>query len=307
MVRTSVLVVAGLAAAGLGLGVMSAQTQPAKGPDRTADKQAIEKLTQDAVKAFNARDAAALAANWTDEGEYIRNDGEPVRGRAEVEKAYAAFFKTLKGNPKVEVQTDGLRFTSADTAVAEVTLRLKNDEGEVVASSWRNTLVVREGGRWKVAVVQEWDRDEALDVGLGELDWLVGTWRAADKDREVTTAYEWNETKTFIRGRYTVREKGKDVESGTQMIGKDNAEGAIRSWVFQSDGGFGDGYWTREGKKWTVDFRGVTADGRELTATAIYVRVDANTYTWQSVDQAMNGEPIPDTQPVRITRQKQAP
>ena len=186
----------------------------------------------------------------------------------------------------------------------EVTLRLKDEGGEEVASSWRNTLVVREGGRWKVAIVQEWDRDEGLDVTLGELDWLVGTWRAADKDREVTTAYEWDEAKAFIRGRYSVREGGKVVESGTQTIGKDNAEGAIRSWVFQSDGGFGDGLWTREGKTWSVDFRGVTPDGRELTATAVYVRVDADTYTWQSVDQAVDGEPIPDTRPVRVTRQK---
>lgn len=143
MSRRSIMVAVALtAAAVLGLGVMTAQERPAKGPDRTADKQAIEKLTQDAVKAFNDRDAAALTASWTDEGEYIRNDGEPVRGRAEVEKAYAAYFRTLKGRSKVDVQTDNLRFTSADTAVAEVTLRLKNDDGEVIASSWRNTLVV---------------------------------------------------------------------------------------------------------------------------------------------------------------------
>jgi uncharacterized protein (TIGR02246 family) len=308
MSRRSVMVVAGLAVAVLGLGVMTAQDReakgPGKGPDREADWKAIEKLSRDAVLAFNNRYASAIAANWTDEGEYIRNDGEPIRGRAEVEKGYAAFFKTLTGKSTLEAQTDSLRFTSADTAVVEVTIRLRNEDGEVVASNWRNTLVVREGGRWKVAIVQEWDRDEGLDVTLGELDWLVGTWRAADKDREVTTAYEWDEAKAFIRGRYSVREGGKVVESGTQTIGKDNAEGAIRSWVFQSDGGFGDGLWTREGKTWSVDFRGVTPDGRELTATAVYVRVDANTYTWQSVDQAVDGEPIPDTQPVRVTRQK---
>ena len=161
----------------------------------------------------------------------------------------------------------------------------------MIASSWRNTLLVREGGQWKVAIVQEWDRDDGLDVSLKELEWLIGTWHVATKDREVTTTYEWDENKAFIRGKYTVKEGDKVVESGTQMIGKDNAEGAIRSWVFQSDGGFGDGLWTRDGKKWTVDVYGVTPDGRELTATAIYIHVDANTYTWQSVDQAVDGEP----------------
>jgi len=188
--------------------------------------------------------------------------------------------------------------------LAEVTLRLRDEKGEVIASSWRNTLAVREGGQWKTAVVREWDRDTAWDVSLKELDWLIGTWHVANKEREVTTVYEWDEHKVFIRGKYTVKEKDKVIESGTQMIGKDNAVGAIRSWVFQSDGGFGDGVWTRDGNKWSVDFAGVTPEGHELTATAIYVHLNPTTYTWQSVNQAVNGEPIADTQPIKVTKQK---
>jgi uncharacterized protein (TIGR02246 family) len=304
MSRKRILLVTGLAAVVLGAGFMAAQDKKDKGPDREADKQAIDKLTRENIQAFNNRDAAAIAANYTAEGEYVRNDGELIRGRAEIEKGYAEFFKTLKGKPKLEVQTDGLRFTSADTAVLEVTLRLKSEEGELIASSWRNTLLVREGGQWKVAITQEWDRDDGLDVSLNELEWLIGTWRAATKDREVTTTYEWEENKAFIRGKYTVKEGAKVIESGTQMIGKDNAAGTIHSWVFQSDGGFGDGLWTRDGQKWTVDVYGVTPDGRELTATVIYLRVDATTYTWQSVDQAIDGQPIADTLPIKVTKQK---
>jgi len=306
MFRKSTLLLAGLILSLLGVGWMTAQDRTPKNPKRDADKQAIDKLTKEMVQAFAARDAAAVAANWTAEGEFVRNDGEPIRGRAEIQKGYADFFKKLKGKPKLEVQIDGLRFPSADAAVSEVTLRLKNDEGEVVASSWRNTLLVREGGEWKIAMVREWDRDTGLDVSLKELEWLIGTWQAASKDRQVTTSYEWDEHKAFIRGKFTVKEGAKVIESGTQMIGKDNAEGAIRSWVFQSDGGFGGGVWTREGKKWSVDVYGVMADGRELTATSIYVRVDPNTYTWQAVGQALNGVPIADTQPIKVTKQKPA-
>ena len=307
MSRRNIVLATGLVVAVLGVGFMAAQDKKdkGKGPDRETDKQAIDKLLKDNIQAFNNRDAAAIAANWTVEGEFIRNDGEPIRGRAEIQKGYAEYFKTLKGKPKLEAQADDLRFTSADTAVSEVTLRLKNEEGEIIASSWRNTLLVKEGGQWKVAIAQEWDRDEGLDVNLNELEWLIGTWHVATKEREVTTTYEWDENKAFIRGKYTVKEGAKVIESGTQTIGKDNAAGAIHSWVFSSDGAFGDGLWTREGKKWTVDVYGVTPGGRELTATAIYIRVDANTYTWQSVDQAVDGEPIPDTQPIKVTKQKQ--
>jgi uncharacterized protein (TIGR02246 family) len=304
-----VSIMTGLVAAILCVGFMAAQgkKEPAQDkkpadPKREADRQAIDKMVQDMVQAFNNKDAAALVANWTEDGEYSRNDDVPFRGKAEIEKGYADFFKTLKGKPKVEVQLDGLRFPSKDTAYSEVTLRLKNEEGEVVASSWRNTLLVREDGRWKVAIVSEWDRDETADTSLKELDWLIGTWHAANKDREVTTTYEWDENKVFIRGKYEVKAGGKVVEAGTQMITKDNSEGAIRSWVFQSDGGFGDGYWTRDGKKWTVDLAGVTADGSTLEATTIYIRLDANTFTWQAVGQLVDGEPVADTQPIKVTK-----
>lgn len=283
---------------------VNAQNKTTKAPDREADKLAIDKLIKDSTQAFSNRDAAAIAANWTADGEYIRNDGAPVRGRAEIQKGYAEFFKTLKGKLTVDIQTDNLRFPSADTAISEVTLRLRNEQGEVIGSNWRNTLLVRENAQWKVALVQEWDRENALDDSLKDLEWLIGTWRMDTKDREMSTTYEWDENKAFIRGKYTVKQGGKVAESGTQMFGKDNAEGGIRSWVFQTDGGFGNGFWVREGKKWTVDFEGVTSDGKKLTATILYIRVDADTFTWQSVQQTVDGHPIADTQPIKATKQK---
>jgi len=304
MSRNRTLLVTGLTLVFLGVGYMAAQDQAVKGPDREADKRAIDKLIQQNIQAFNDRDAAAVAANWAAEGEYIRTGGEAIRGRAEIEKGYKEFFKSLKGKPKLEVQADGLRFTSADTAVSEVTLRLKDEKGELTASSWRTTWLVREGGQWKVAMVQESDRDNALDVSLQELEWLIGTWQVSANGKDVTTTYAWDENKTFIRGKYSVKEGDKVIESGTQMIGKDNAAAAIHSWVFQSDGGFGDGLWTRDGKKWSVDFYGVTPEGQQLSATAIYIHLFANTYTWQSVDQEVDGVSIPDTKPIKVMKQK---
>jgi len=209
-------------------GLTTAQDITAKDSKREPDRLAIEKLTKDAIQAFDKRDAAAIAANWTDEGEFVHNDGEPIRGRAEIEQGYVEFFKTLKGNPKLEVQSDVLRFPSADMAVTETTLRLKNDEGDIVASGRQNTVLVREGGQWKVAIVREWDRDIGLDVSLKDLDWLIGTGRATTEDREVTITYEWDENQAFLRGKFTVKEGAKVVESGTQMIGKDNTKGVIR-------------------------------------------------------------------------------
>jgi uncharacterized protein (TIGR02246 family) len=290
----------------LGGGLTTAQDKTAKDPKREPDRLAIDKLTQDMIQAFDKRDAAAIAAHWTEGGEFIHDDGEPIRGRAEIRKGYATFFKTLKGKPKLEIRSDALHFLSADTAVKETTLRLKNDGGEIVASGRQDTVLVREGGRWKVALVREWDRDVGLDASLKDLEWLVVIWQAVTKDREATITYAWDENKAFLRGKFTVKEGAKVIESGTEMIGKDHAKGVIRSWIFQADGGFGGGAWTREGKKWSVDVHGVRADGRELTATFIYLRVDPSTVTWQAVNQALDGVPLADTPPIKVTKQRSA-
>jgi uncharacterized protein (TIGR02246 family) len=287
-----------------GGGFTAAQDQTAKDPQREPDRLAIDKLTRAMIQAFDKRDAEAMAALWTEGGEFIRNDGEPIRGRAEIQKGYVEFFKTLKGKPKLEIQSDALRFPSADTAVTEVMLRLKNAEGQIVAAGRQATVLVREGGQWKVALVREWDHDTGLDVGLKELEWLIGTWQAATKDREVTITYEWDENKAFIRGKFTVKEGTKVIESGMEMIGKDHAEGVIRSWIFQSDGGFGGGVWTRDDKKWYVAVHGVRAKGKQLTATIIYILVDPSTVTWQAVNQTLDGVPAADTPPIKVTKQK---
>src|SRR5438045_216317 len=103
MYRKSIVLFTGLAMLVLGAGLMTAQDRKAKPAGREADKLAIDKLTRETIQAFDNRDAAAVAAHWTAEGEFIRNDGEPIRGRAAVQQGYADYFKTLKGKPKLEI------------------------------------------------------------------------------------------------------------------------------------------------------------------------------------------------------------
>jgi uncharacterized protein (TIGR02246 family) len=285
-----------------GGGITTAQDKAAEDPKREPDRLAIEKLTRDMIRAFDERDASAVAGHWTQGGEFIHNDGEPLRGRAEVQKGYAEYFRTLKGKPKLEVQSDAVRFPTADMAVLETTLRLRNDDGDVVACGQQNAVLVREGGQWQVAIIREWDRDSGADVSLDELGWLIGTWQAVTGDRKVTIRYELDEKRSFIRGTFTVKEGATVVDSGTELIGKDNAKGVIRSWLFQSDGGFGSGVWSREGRKWSIDVHNVKADGSELTATLIYIRVDSNTFTWQATNLATDGEPETDTPPIKVTK-----
>jgi uncharacterized protein (TIGR02246 family) len=290
------------AAGGARAGTTPARDKPTADPEREHDREAIVQLSNDMVRAFGRRDAASMAACWTEGGEYVQNGAEPVRGRAEIEKGYADFFKTIQGKPKVDVQFDAIRFPSADVALVETTLRRRNDEGTAVASARQDAVLVRDAGRWKLAVVREWEHDVPQSASLSDLEWLVGTWHAVTPDGEADITYTWDENRAFIRGTFTVREGTKVTQAGTEMIGRDNADGTIRSWLFQSDGGFAGSVVTRDGTKWILDVHGVRADGSKLSATVIYAPVDADTFTWQAVDQVLDGAAAEDTPPIKVTK-----
>jgi len=293
--------------AALGVGLSAAQDAASKQPQPEADHRAIEQVMQQMIQAFDGRDAAAVAACWTDDGEFVHNDGEPIRGRAGIKNGYAEFFKTFAGKPKLEIQSNSVRFPSSDMALAETTLRLRGADGAIIASGRQETVLVREAGRWKVAAVREWDHDLSEDVSLNDLEWLIGTWRASGDDgRTATLSYERDDRNAFIRGRYVIEKGGKTVETGTEIIGKDNAAGVIRSWFFESDGSFGSAVWSRDGKSWSLDLHAVRMQGSQLTAAITYLPIDAASFTWRAANQMLDGVKVADSPPIKVVKQKSA-
>src|ERR1043166_1009793 len=71
--------------------------------DETNDHAAIRKASADFAQAFDKGDAKAVASSWTAQGEYHDETGEIIRGRADIEKAFADFFKE-KPKAKIEVR-----------------------------------------------------------------------------------------------------------------------------------------------------------------------------------------------------------
>jgi hypothetical protein len=74
--------------------------------------------------------------------------------------------------------------------------------------------------------------------------------------------------------------------------------------VFDSDGGFGENTWIRDGNRWLVCYTGIRPDGSEVSATNVLTVVDADTVTVQSKDRMAGGERQPDVPLVTIKRQK---
>jgi uncharacterized protein (TIGR02246 family) len=269
---------------------------------READADAVRAAVQDFIKVSDKADAKGLAALFTEEGEYVSNDGATLRGRAAMEDGYAQFFKK---NPdvKLEVTIDSIRFVSQETAVLEGAARSykAGKPGEPTISRI-STLFVREKGKWLLALLREWP-DEGTT--LADVDWLIGTWESKSDAAYVRTTYEWEGSKNFIRAHFTIKEKDKDeVLSGTQFIGRDPRTGQLHSWLFESDGGFGEADWTWDGKAWSLDATGVEPDGDDVTATNILTPLGKDAFTWQSINRTVDDEDVTDIAPVKVTRVK---
>jgi len=275
--------------------------QPAagKGGKDNADMAAVKKAGQSFLKAYLAGDAKAMAAHWTENGEYFADDGTLIRGRAAIEKSYAELYAKKSPHTEAEIDVTSIRFPSKDTAIEEGYFKVGSGKDAPTTSKY-TIMHVREDGKWLMAIVREHPSE---GMSVRDLDWLIGTWEAKRDDAEVRTTYEWWGDKTFIRVNISVKKKGETRE-GFQMIGKDRSTGLIRSWTFDRDGGFGEATWSRDGKKWVQETAGVLDDGSVLAATNIITPLDKDSFTFQSVHRSVGGEDAADIPPVRITRVK---
>ena len=277
--------------------------QPKAAPAATADEPAVRKLAQQFEEAFNKRDARAMAALWTEAGELTDVDGTVVRGRAELEKMYAAAFAAApKAKGRIEVET--VRPLGRNLAASEGILRFTQSEGKKPEVTRYSALHVREGDRWLTASIREWLPDQAETDKLSDLEWLIGEWEAKQDDRQVRTTYAWGDEKAFIVCKFRVTEKDQVVASGTEILAKDPTTGQIRGWLFDQSGTLAEANWSRDGKQWVVEIAGTLPDGSDMEAANAVIPNGPDAFTWVSMDRSAGGQPLPTTVPLKVTRVK---
>jgi uncharacterized protein (TIGR02246 family) len=288
------LVVAGLCVAG----EPRAKVVPvSKDSSRDTDREAIRQSARDFTAAFEKGDAKAVAALWTEQGEYESDDGMVLRGRAAIQAAFAAHFK---GRPagKMEIQVENIRFPSRDTAIEEGLSRTL--VGNTLPESARYRAVhVRENGTWRMALCREW---AVAENRMADLDWMIGTWRSQAKDHEMLISFARETQSPFIVGQFSTTAAGKTVSLGTMKIGLDPASEQFMSWHFDTDGGHGHGLWLRERNHWVVDSRGVQGDGAATAAVNVLSRFGSDELGWRSIDRMVGGKAQPEAPPIRLKR-----
>jgi len=272
--------------------------------DQAADESTIRANADKFVEAYNRRDSKTMASMWSPEAVYTDpTTGEGVVGREAIAKQFDYAFAGAE-DAKLAVNIDSIDFLSPNVAVEKGSAEVSYSKSDPEKTEYTAVHVKRDG---------EWllDRVSEVDIPppppshyeqLKELEWMVGSWIDEEEGSTIETDCEWTKNQNFLTRSFAVVVGDQVGMSGMQIVGWDPATKQIRSWVFDSDGTFAEGTWTRKDNRWSITQVGTLPDGKKSSAVNIVTYLDDDSYTWQSVSREADGEILPNVEEVLIKR-----
>lgn len=293
------------------------QAKPAIKPDPGALKPRAEESVDATVKksaeaftsAYNKGDAKAIAAGFTEDGEFIDEDGQIIKGREAIQKHFAAVFEALP-KAQIKVAVEAVRLVAANIALEEGVVEATATPQSPVEISKYVAVHVRQGDQWLLARSRDFPA-ESVPLSHHErllpLAWLIGEWVDESPDALVITSCKWADNHNYLLQEFTARIGGRVAVNGSTRIGWDPLTKQIKSWTFDSSGGYSEALWTPAGDEWLLKSRGVSSAGEVSSATNIITRVDDTTMTWASRDRVVGGVSSDDIDPIAVKRRGPAP
>jgi uncharacterized protein (TIGR02246 family) len=264
---------------------------------------AITNQVADYVKAYNAGDAKALAQYFTDDAEYTDENGQLTQGRSDIEQLLTDTFSENKG-ATLDMQTDAVRPLGTDVFQERGETRVTAPDGQKRSSGY-TAIYTKKDGKWLISrLIESPIADPTPGDQLSQLAWMAGTWKDRGGEYSVETKADWARGNNFITRNFKISEGDDVILEGWQIIGWDPIQKRIRSWIFDSDGGYGQGTWTRDGNRWLVKETRVSSDGTESSAEQTLTYVDPDHCTYESANRTLNGDPQPNIAKVDIERVK---
>lgn len=268
-----------------------------------ADDKAIRSVVQSYQEAYNQQDAAKLAAQWAPDALYINPvTGESAEGRDAIERHFKEKFAQGKKR-RLEITIKSIEFPSADEAVEKGIMKVTLDDQPAQQMAYQAGYV-RENGKWLLKSINEIELQEPLShfEQLKDLAWLVGKWQDSDDNVDILFDIQWDTHKNFITQHFTMKIYGHDDIEGKQIIAWDPVKDVVRSWVFDSDGGFGEGTWEKVDKSWYATMHYTLGDGRVASSKNIYTPIDDQSYSFASVEREVDGDILPNMNPVTVEK-----
>ncbi len=276
----------------------------------TPEQKAILAGMANFTDSFGRADVESIAKAFIDDATIIDPEANETRGKAAITDLYAAAFQETPGL-KLESNVEEIRFLTPDVARVEGKSRLSSLKSDAAEFNRFSVLVVRQEGKWRIAEIREHGAP-AADVKpyerLKELEWMVGDWVDESDINRSSSSVRWADNQSFLVRTFAIEVQGEKPTTGTMYIGWDPQSGQIKSWLFNSEGGHGEGLWTRTGEKeWIVKAQGVLRDGRPTSATQVHTIINKDSVKVSSIDRIIGGVVAPDIVDVIMVRKPPPP
>ena len=120
------------------------------------NEDAIRKLYEQFVAAWNKHDPKGMAAMWVEDGDDVEPDGHMAKGRTDVEKLFTAEHQTVMKSTKLALTIDSVWFIDANLALVDGSYELSGivapDGKQLPPRKGRlSSILLQERGRWWVA------------------------------------------------------------------------------------------------------------------------------------------------------------
>lgn len=281
---------------------------PAAEPDPAALQELVLASGEKFVKAFADRDPKAIAGLFTPEAEYVDSTGVIFHGREAIEAEYIAAFEVQPAGT-LTLELISIRPIAEGVVVEDGVSTFEPKEGGP-ASRMRYTAthVKQADGGWLVASARELEPAVVTPHDqLRELEWLVGKWRDEAEGQVVETEWKWSPSGNFLEGAFRIHENGQPASEGTHRIGWDARRKQFRSWIFNANGSFANGFWTTDDDgNLALQLSGVTDEGGSTSSLLTYVRDGDDAVGVYQTQRVVDGDSLP-SRSIRVVRQPPAP
>jgi uncharacterized protein (TIGR02246 family) len=294
--------VAALTVAGLGL--VWAGGQERGGAQPAANDEAGLRAALDAyAKTLKTGDLKAIMNYWAPDADFTSETGEVIKGREAISKLYTENLADLKAG-KSAIKLDSLRFLAPDVAALDGVVEFTPPDGPTESNRF-GAVWTRKDGRWIIASARDLPESEgeAADRGRKEMQWLAGEWTGKEGNTAIKLTVKPELDGKFALARFDIT-RAKDTLVVYQLIGWDPIEGTLRSWTFDSRGGFGETLWERDGAVWTGNTTGVLPTGQTGSSVNTIQMMGPDQFKWRAIFREVDGQPIPDSE---ITYNRVAP
>ena len=274
--------------------------------DNSRDKQNINDRLQSFTQEFNKGTVEPLMQFWSEDVQFVNPvTGEDIIGKKDVLEVTKKRLQQLKGKT-VSFKVRDITFPKTNAAIVDGVVLIRKN-GRVINQLARQVELIKNKGQWFIDSISEIEiglTPAISNIHLKSLAWLAGKWKDMDEDVSILYSTKWDKFHNFIVQEFSMKVYGLESLEGRQIIGWDPIENKIRSWIFDSDGGYGTGLWTNQKDSWKAVIEYVLSDGKKASSVNIYKKIDDKSYSYSSIDRIVDGKKIPDIDPHTIVREE---